>query len=90
MPDQSVLLDKVRQYWEYVGKDVDRSHEIYHDDAVLEFPQSGERFEGVANFREPRHPSPITDHPRRDMKHPPTICPRTCPPDAGTALRSPS
>jgi hypothetical protein len=28
------------------------SHAIYHDDAVLEFPQSGERFEGVANFRE--------------------------------------
>jgi hypothetical protein len=28
------------------------SHAIYHDDAVLEFPQSGERFEGVDNFRE--------------------------------------
>jgi hypothetical protein len=25
---------------------------IYHDDAVLEFPQSGERFEGIENFRE--------------------------------------
>ena len=32
--------------------DVDRAHEMYHDDAVLEFPQSGERFEGLANFRE--------------------------------------
>jgi hypothetical protein len=28
------------------------SHAFYHDDAVLEFPQSGERFEGVDNFRE--------------------------------------
>jgi hypothetical protein len=28
------------------------AHSIYHDDAVLEFPQSGERFVGVANFRE--------------------------------------
>ncbi len=28
------------------------SHALYHDDAVLEFPQSGERFEGVDNFRE--------------------------------------
>lgn len=28
------------------------SHAFYHDDAVLEFPQSGERFEGVNNFRE--------------------------------------
>jgi len=51
MLGQSVLLDQVRRYWEYVGKDADREHELYHDDAVLEFPQSGERFEGVANFR---------------------------------------
>ena len=28
------------------------SHACYHDDAVLEFPQSGERFEGLDNFRE--------------------------------------
>jgi hypothetical protein len=28
------------------------SHEMYQDDAVLEFPQSGERFVGVENFRE--------------------------------------
>jgi hypothetical protein len=27
------------------------SHEMYHDDAVLEFPQSGERFVGVENLR---------------------------------------
>jgi hypothetical protein len=26
------------------------AHEIYAEDAVLEFPQSGERFEGVAQF----------------------------------------
>jgi ketosteroid isomerase-like protein len=58
MSDQSVLLDKVRRYFEYAGKDVDRAHEIYHDDAVLEFPQSGERFEGVANFREWRRQYP--------------------------------
>ena len=42
MPDQSVLLDQVRRYFEYAGADVDRAHELYHDDAVLEFPQSGE------------------------------------------------
>jgi SnoaL-like domain len=58
MPDQSVLLDKVRLYWEYPGADVDRASEIYHDDAVLEFPQSGERFEGVANFTEWRRQYP--------------------------------
>jgi hypothetical protein len=27
------------------------SHAMYHDDAVLEFPQSGERFAGVENLR---------------------------------------
>ena len=57
MPDQSVL-DKVRLYWEYAGADVDHAHEIYHDDAVLEFPQSGERFEGVDNFTEWRRQYP--------------------------------
>lgn len=31
--------------------DPDASHEMYRDDAVLEFPQSGERFEGVPNMR---------------------------------------
>jgi transport factor 2 (NTF2)-like protein len=51
MPNQSVVLDQVRRYWEYAGADVDRAHELYHDDAVLEFPQSGERFEGVASIR---------------------------------------
>jgi hypothetical protein len=58
MADQSVLLDTVRLYWEYSGADVDRAHEIYHDDAVLEFPQSGERFEGVATFTEWRRQYP--------------------------------
>ncbi|MGH4019190.1 MAG: nuclear transport factor 2 family protein [Pseudonocardiaceae bacterium] len=32
--------------------DRDAAHEIYHEDAVLEFPQSGERFEGVENFKQ--------------------------------------
>ena len=58
MSDQSVLLDQVRRYFEYAGADVDRADELYHDDAVLEFPQSGERFEGVANFTEWRRRYP--------------------------------
>jgi len=31
--------------------DRDGAHEVYLADAVLEFPQSGERFDGVPNFR---------------------------------------
>ena len=58
MPDQSVLLEMVRRHFEYAGADVDRAHELYHDDAVLEFPQSGERFEGVTNFTEWRRKYP--------------------------------
>jgi hypothetical protein len=35
---------------------------MYDDDAVLEFPQSGERFEGVVNIREwrSRNPGSVT------------------------------
>jgi hypothetical protein len=43
--------DEVRRHIEFAGVDEDVEHEIYHRDAVLEFPQSGERFEGVANIR---------------------------------------
>ena len=58
MADQSVVLDLVRRFWEYPGADVDRANELYHDDAVLEFPQSGERFDGVTNFTEWRRQYP--------------------------------
>ncbi len=54
------LLRALERHWEYSGKDEDVSHEIYDDDAVLEFPQSGERFEGVENFREWRRAYPAT------------------------------
>jgi len=45
-----------------VDVDVDAEHEIYHPDAVLEFPQSRERFEGVESFRTWRgqHPAKVT------------------------------
>jgi hypothetical protein len=36
----------------FFSEDPDASHAMYHDDAVLEFPQSGERFVGVENMRE--------------------------------------
>ena len=51
--DEAAVRSVLQHYINYsaVG-DEDRASEIYHDDAVLEFPQSGERFEGVASFRE--------------------------------------
>ena len=47
MLDDTEVLQALRLRWEYPGEDEDLAHEIYRDDAVLEFPQSGERFEGV-------------------------------------------
>ena len=44
------LVGALRRHWEHSGKDEDAAHEIYHDDAVLEFPQSGERFEASRTF----------------------------------------
>jgi hypothetical protein len=43
------------------------SHDMYDDDAVLEFPQSGERFEGVENIREwrSRYPGSVSYDIRR-------------------------
>jgi hypothetical protein len=67
MPGESELLSALKRHWEFSGRDEDISHEIYHDDAVLEFPQSGERFEGVHNFREwrRRYPAALRFHTRR-------------------------
>jgi hypothetical protein len=67
MLGEQELVDALRRHWEYSGKDEDVASEIYHDDAVLEFPQSGERFEGVANFREWRrqYPTALNFHIRR-------------------------
>jgi ketosteroid isomerase-like protein len=58
MADESRVLEIVRRYFEFAGADVERAAEIYHEDAVLEFPQSGERFEGVATFTEWRRQYP--------------------------------
>lgn len=50
--DESRIRDGLLQHWRFEGIDYDKSHEIYHDDAVLEFPQSGERFVGKESFLE--------------------------------------
>ena len=50
MLDDAAVRAALQHHWDYSGKDEDRAHEIYHRDAVLEFDQSRERFEGVENF----------------------------------------
>jgi len=41
----------LKRHWDFAASDQDITHEMYHDDAVLEFPQSRERFVGRENFR---------------------------------------
>ena len=50
--DEAKVRAMLEQHFEYAGSDPDKAHEHYHEDAVLEFPQSGERFAGVENMRE--------------------------------------
>jgi ketosteroid isomerase-like protein len=40
------------------ANDFDAEHEIYHDDAVLEYPQSGERIRGRRNIQSSRSAQP--------------------------------
>jgi ketosteroid isomerase-like protein len=46
------ILDR---YWAAtMAHDLERVHEFYHDDVVVEFPQSGERIRGKHNIYELR------------------------------------
>jgi hypothetical protein len=62
---EEVRSELLRQ-WKYTGGPNEaKAAELYHDDAVLEFPQSGERFRGKANiqgFRE-RYPARLDFEP---------------------------
>jgi hypothetical protein len=49
MSDAEIWAALVR-HWSDMA-DLDVTHEIYHDDVVLEFPQGGERLVGLANVR---------------------------------------
>jgi ketosteroid isomerase-like protein len=65
MGDQAAIQRVLDLFWRHPGGDVENAAEIYHDDAVLEFPQSGERFEGRAGFTEWRSQYPV---PREDFR----------------------
>jgi hypothetical protein len=56
--DAGTFRAMLQQNLGYSGSDPEKAHEIYTEDAVLEFPQSGERFVGVENFREWRSSYP--------------------------------
>ena len=56
--DAATVRAMLEQHFEMARSDPDAAHAMYHDDAVLEFPQSGERFVGVENMREWRSSYP--------------------------------
>jgi hypothetical protein len=48
--DEATVRSLLQHYWQYAPIDQNIAHAMYDDDAVLEFPQSQERFEGKSNF----------------------------------------
>ena len=50
--DAATVRAMLERHFEYAESDPDAAHDMYHEDAVLEFPQSGERFAGIENLRE--------------------------------------
>ena len=58
--DAETVRGMLQQHFDYARTDPDKAHAMYREDAVLEFPQSGERFVGVENFREWRSNYPAS------------------------------
>jgi hypothetical protein len=58
MDDRSVRLALERHWEASDANDFDAEHEIYHEDAVLDYPQSGERIRGRRNIQESRTVQP--------------------------------
>jgi SnoaL-like domain len=56
--DEATVRALLEQH--FTSSDPHESHAMYRDDAVLEFPQSGERFVGVENLREWRSGYPAS------------------------------
>jgi hypothetical protein len=58
MDDRTVRLALERHWNASDANDFDVEHEIYREDAVLNYPQSGERIHGRRNIRESRFVQP--------------------------------
>lgn len=58
MNDQAILA-ALQRHWDASDvSDFDAEHDIYHDDAVLDYPQSGERIRGRRNIQQSRTVQP--------------------------------
>ncbi len=53
----------IRQHWEASERgDIEAEHAIYADDAILDYPQSGERFRGRSRIQAQRGGHPADRH----------------------------
>jgi len=60
MDDKTLRLALERHWKASDASDFEAEHEIYREDAVLEYPQSGERIRGRRNIQESRRVQPNT------------------------------
>ena len=62
MNNQEIRAPLERHWEATVALDLDRAHDIYHDDLIVEFPQSGERISGERNLYKLRahYPTKVT------------------------------
>jgi hypothetical protein len=58
MDDKTLRLALERHWRASDASDFEAEHEIYREDAVLEYPQSGERIRGRQNIQESRRVQP--------------------------------
>ena len=48
--DEALARALIKEHFDWASKDEVRASEIYAEDAVIEFPQSGERLRGKTNI----------------------------------------
>ena len=58
--DEAVARELIGDHFAWGGRDEARASRIYADDAVLEFPQGGERIRGKANIQAMRTAYPAS------------------------------
>ena len=63
LPEQSIPEKQIREalnaHWQASdANDFETEHRIYHEDAVLDYPQSGERMHGRSNIQNQRASQP--------------------------------
>src|ERR1700712_2070086 len=61
--DDVDIRARIQQHWEASESgDVETEHAIYADDAILDYPQSGERFRGRSRIQAQRGGHPAERH----------------------------